>query len=296
MAVGTYGMVKLADVDFNDVDILYAYAPSRENLGDTQFQPMYNTVTNNELRKMLGADGAYKLRLPASIFNRLGFYSILIRPKTFQTEIVDCSFVITNNDQEIQISKKGIIIPKLQFQSSGSLVGYQVEYFDDNDNKIKNFHRIITSSDLVSINPNNNTSNAGSTTYVLDPNGNQLFLTLTPDEVSLITSEVSPDLGKSGQQILLSNTFFDPVMIEVEMVDHSIKTLSYALYGNSTRDLETGVYSIFDENGNLFRQYNLLTRKKQFSNGEVDIKEQRTNINNAQTFFDTSQGIGGGAI
>lgn len=290
MAVGTYGAVKLADVDFNDVDVLYAYSESRESLGDTQFQPLFNSVTNNEFRKMLGGDGGYRLRLPSSVFNRLGFYMILIRPKVFQTEIVDCSFVITNNDQEIQISKKGIVIPKLQFQSTGSLIGYQVEYFDDNDNKIKNFHRIITSSDLVSVNPNNNTTNSSSTTYVLDPNGNQLFITLTPDEASLITNTISSDLGKAGQTILLSNTFFDPVMIEVEMVDQSIKTLSYALYGQSTRDLETGVYSIFDENGNLYRQYTLLTNKKQFSDGRIDVKQERATIDRTQTFFNLSQG------
>jgi len=291
MAVGTYGSVKLADVDFNDVDVLYSYAANREVLGDTQFQPIYNSVTNNEFRKMLGGDGGYKLRLPANVFNKLGFYLMLIRPKIYQTEIVDCSFVITNNDQELQISKKGIVIPKLQFQNTGALIGYQIEYFDDNGVKIKNFHRIVTSSDLVSVNPNNNTTNSSSTTYVLDPNGNQLFLTLTPDEISLITSQLSPDLGKSGQQILISNTFFDPVMIEVEMVDQSIKTLSYALYGQSTRDLETGVYSIFDEAGNIYKQYNLLTRKKQFSNGNIDVKEERTDIDNAQTFFNLSQGI-----
>ena len=290
MAVGTYGAVKMADCDFNDVDVLYSFSQDRESLGDTQFKPLFNSVTNNEFRKMLGGDGGYKLRLPSSIFNKLGFYLLQIRPKIFQTDIVDCSFVITNTDTEIQISKKGIVIPKLQFQSTGALVGYQLEYFDDNGVKIKNFHRIITSSDLVSVNPNNNTTQASSTTYVLDPNGSQLFLTLTPDEASLITSAVSPDLGKSGQQILLSNTFFDPVMIEVEMVDQSIKTLSYALYGESTRDLENGVYSIFDENGNLYKQYNLLTRKKVLTDGRIDIKEERDNINRAQTFFNLSQG------
>lgn len=289
MAVGNYGNVRLSSCDYNDVDILYSYSSNRETLGDTQFKPLFNSVTNNEFRKMLGGDGGYKLRLPASIFNKLGFYLLLIRPKVFQTQIVDCSFVITNNDQEIQISKKGIVIPKLQFQSTGSLVGYQIEYFDNNGVKINNFHRIITSSDLVSVNTSNNTTNASSTTYVLDPNGNQLFITLTPDEASLITSEISSDLGRAGQQILLSNTFFDPVMIEVEMVDQSIKTLSYALYGQSTRDLETGVYSIFDEAGNLYKQYNLLTRKKVFTNGNIDIKEERSNIDRSQSFFNVSQ-------
>lgn len=291
MSVGIYGIVKAADCDYNDLDVLYAYSPNRESLGDIQFSPLFNSVTNNEFRKLIGADGGYKLRLPASVFNRLGFYMILVKPKTFQTEIVDCSFVVTNNDQEIQISKKGIVIPKLQFQSTGSLVGYQIEYFDDNGVKIKNFHRIITSSDLVSINSSNNSSLANSTTYVFDPNGNQLFLTLTPDEASLVTNQATTSLGKSGQKILLSNTFFDPVMIEVEMVDQNIKTLSYGIYGQSTRDLETGVYSIFDENGNLYKQYTLLTQKKQFSNGNIDIKQERVTIDRTQTFFNVSQGI-----
>lgn len=290
MAVGIYGSVKTADSDFNDVDILYSYSESRESLGDIEFKPLFNSVTNSEFKKILGADGGYKLRLPASVFNKLGFYMILIRPKVFKTKIIDCSFVVTNNDQEIQISKKGIILPKLQFQSSGSLIGYQIEYFDDNGNKIKNFHRIITSSDLVSVNPTNNSSLAGSTTYVLNPNGNQIFVTLTPDEVSLISSEVSADLGRAGQDILISNTFFDPVMIEVEMVDQNIKTLSYALYGQSTRDLETGVFSIFDDNGSLYKQYNLITRKKEFSNGNIDIKQERQNIDRTQNFFNISNG------
>lgn len=291
MAVGIYGSKKLADCDFNDVDILYSFSPTRDELGDFQLNPLFSNVTNNEFRKFLGGDGAYKLRLPATVFNQLGFYVILIKPKSFETEIVDCSFVVTSNDQEVQISKKGIVIPKLSFQSTGSLIGYQLEYFDDNGVKIKNFHRIITSNDLVSVNPSNASSNASSTSYVIDPNGNQLFLTLTPDEVSLISNESKPDLGKAGQKIIISNTFFDPVMIEVEMVDQNIKTLSYGIFGNAIKDLETGVFSIFDENNNLYKQYNLLTRKKQFSNGRLDIKEERTSINLDQNFFDTSQGI-----
>jgi hypothetical protein len=291
MAVGIYGSKKLADVDFNDVDILFAYSPSRETLGETSMRPLFGNITNDEFRKMRGTDGAYKLKLPASIFNRLGFYSVIIKPKVFETEIIDCSNVVTNTDTEIQISDKGIIIPKLQFQSTGSLIGYQIEYFDDNGVKIRNLHRIVTSSDLVSVSSTNNSSNASSQTYVLDPNGNQLFLTLTPDENSRISNNQKPDLGKAGQKILISNTFFDPVMLQIEMVDQTIKTLSYGIFGNSTRDLQTGVFSVFDENNNLFRQYNLLSRKSQFTNGIIESKELRTNINLDQNFGDLSQGL-----
>lgn len=291
MAVGIFGNKKLADVDFNSVDIFYAYSPNRESLGDTQFVPLFNSITTNEFRQMLGSSGGYKLRLPASVFNKLGFYVVLIKPKSFETTIVDCSYIVTSTDQEIQISKKGIVIPKLQFQGTGSLVGYQLEYFDDNGSKIKNFHRIVTGSEPVSISSNSSSSNPSSTSYFLDSNGTQLFLNLTPDEVSLITNEQKPDLGKGGQKIIISNTFFDPVMMEIEMVDQNIKTLSYGVFGNSTRDLSNGVFSVFDENNNLYKQYNLLTRKSQFSNANIDIKEERTNINLNQNFFNTAQGL-----
>jgi hypothetical protein len=110
-------------------------------------------------------------------------------------------------------------------------------------------------------------------------------------EISLVSNTLKADLGKAGQKILISNTFFDPIMIEVEMVDQTVKTLSYGIYGNSTRDMEDGTFSIFDENNNLYKQYNLVTRKKQFSNGNVDYKQQKelSNIDYTKTFNDLSQ-------
>lgn len=291
MAVGIYGVNKLADVSIDDVDILYAFSPSREEIGDVQLKPLFNAITNSDFRKLIGADGIYKLRLPANIFNRLGFYSILIKPKTFQTTILDCSYVVTNDNNQLNISKKGIVIPALQFSRNNSLVGYQIEYFDSNDVKINNLTRIITSSDLVSINVNNNTVNQGATTYVLDPAGGILFLTVTPDQSSLISNNVPVDIGQKNQKILISNTYFDPFYVEVEMVDQTIKTLSYALYGNSTRDLETGILTYFNDQNLIYRQYNLFTRKSTFTNGNIDVREQRIITNFNQEFSNVSQGL-----
>ena len=70
------------------------------------------------------------------------------------------------------------------------------------------------------------------------------------------------------------------------MVDQTIKTLSYGIFGNSTRDMETGIYSIFDNQNNLYKQYNLVTRKKTFSNGEIQYKQERDSINLNQNFND----------
>mgnify|MGYP003461913287 CR=1 FL=1 len=290
MSVGFYGTKTLSGVDYNDVDILYAYSPSREEVGGIQFNPLFGNPTENDLKKMIGIDGVFKLRLPANIFNQLGVYTVVIKPKSFETQIIDCSFIVTNNNNEIIISKKGIVIPKLQFQGSGNLIGYQIEYFDQNGVKIKNLKRIITSSELVNVSSNNNSSNPGSTSYVLNDNGNFLFLTLSPDESSLLSDEQKIDLGSAGQRIILSNTFFDPEVIEVEMVRNTIDSLAPYLKGNSTRNLGTSRYSIFDENGNIVDEYNLYTRKSTFDNANIDIKERVNNIDFNKTFKDTSNG------
>lgn len=291
MSVGIYGTKKLADITSDDVDVLYAYSPSREELGEVTFKPLYNAISQSDLLKMIGTDGMYKLRLPADIFNKIGFYSVLIKPKTFQVIIRDCSYVVTEDDTGVQLSKKGIVIPSSQFRKTNSLVGWSVEYIGNDGVKIRNLNRIITSSDLVSPSVNTTTVNRGAITYNLDSTGSNLFLTLTPDEGSIVSGGGAFGLGDAGQTILLSNTYFDPISLEVEMVEHDVQTLSYALYGNTTRDNETGILTYFDENNNIYRQYNLFTQKKQFSQGSVDIREIRSNISPNQDFDSITQGL-----
>ena len=291
MSIGIFGTKKLADVTIDDVDILYAFNASKEVIGDTAFQPLFPSITDADLKKMLGADGVYKLRLPADKFNQLGFYTVLIKPKTIETVIQDCSYVVSSDNNDVKLTKKGIVIPAAQFQKTSSIIGYQIEYFDKNDVKIKNLHRIVTSSDLVSISTNNNTINQGASAYVIDPNGTNLFLTVTPDEPSIISSSSSVDIGQKGQRILVSNTYFDPITIEVEMTDMTIKTLGYGIFGNSTRDLEKSILSYFDDQNRIYRQYNLYTTKKKFSDGNIDIREQRSIINLNQDFASVSQGL-----
>jgi hypothetical protein len=292
MSVGIYGTKKLADVTADEVDVLYTFSPDRESVGETSFKPLYDTISESDLLKMLGADGMYKLRLPANVFTELGFYSVLIKPKTFKLKILDCSVVVTEDEIGVQISKKGIIIPSSEFKKTNSLVGWSIEYFDKNTGiKIKNSNKIITSSDLVTPATNNNTVNRGAISYVLDSSGSGLFLTVSPDEGSLVSGKGGGNIGSAGQDIFLTNTYFDPVHIEVEMVEHDVKTLSYALYGNTTRDNATGILTYFDENGTIYRQYNLYTRKKDFNQGSVDIRQIRENINVNQDFNNLSKGL-----
>src|ERR1035437_10089802 len=129
MSVGIYGSKKLANVSVGEIDILYSFSPDRETVGDIKMQPLFGTLTNAHFKSMIGVDGVFKLRLPAGIFKNLGFYSVLIKPKTVQLQLLDCSYVITNDNNQSVISKKGIVVPTSAFQN-GSLVGYQIEYYD----------------------------------------------------------------------------------------------------------------------------------------------------------------------
>ena len=284
MSLGVFGSKKLADVTKDDIDILYSYSPSNEVAGNLTLQPLFNNLANSDFQKLLGGDGVYRMRLPASIFNQLGYYAILIKPKSFEVQITDCSFVVTNTPGQTTVTKRGIVIPNIRINGGSSLVGYQIEYFDNSGSKIRNFFKIVTSSDLVSVSTNTNSVNPGQRTYVLDPNGTSLFLTVTPDEGGTLSSSQGTNIGVQGQTIMISNTFFDPVLIEVEMVEYDMKTISYGIFGNSTRDISTGIYTIFDENNNVYKQYNIGSIKKQTSNGIVEYKQERNNVNINQTF------------
>src|ERR1017187_10360186 len=161
MSLGIFGSKKLADITKDDCDILYAFANSQEVTGNLTLKPLYNCMTNADFQKLLGADGVYRMRLPATLFNQLGFYSVLIKPKSFELQIQNCGYIVSTSIAQTQISQQGIIIPNVQINGGKSLVGYQIEYFDNSGNKIRNFFKIIASSDRVSISNNTNTSNPG---------------------------------------------------------------------------------------------------------------------------------------
>ena len=98
MSLGIFGSKKLADVNKDDVDVLYCWAASNEVAGNLTLKPLYNNLTNADFQKMLGGDGVYRMRLPATLFNQLGYYTVLIKPKSFELQIQDCSFIVSTID------------------------------------------------------------------------------------------------------------------------------------------------------------------------------------------------------
>jgi hypothetical protein len=294
MAVGSYGITRPADVSPSDVEILYHYTPDRLSttipnlkklVSEDILTPIFHnsettdstTAPDNEI---LG--GLYNLKLKASDFSELGIYTLHFRPKQIRTSITDCGVLASLP------SVRGLVIDltnvpsvdKNKFTPQG-LVGYRVEYINSTTNqKIPNFYRVVTSSffcEPVTSNLTNTTDKAIRYRYK-DSVTNLMFLTLTPSSAPSSRPNVVPFIGEPSQKIILTNTFFNPTTMEIQMVEHDASTLAHALYGNQTKAVAPGIYTIYDENNNIYKQFNLYEIKDQFNSTLYEVREERTNI------------------
>jgi hypothetical protein len=153
--------------------------------------------------------------------------------------------------------------------------------------KIPNFFRIVTSSfycEPVVVNQTNTTQKAIRYRYV-DGASNLIFLTLTPSSSPTNRPNATPFIGQPGQSIVISNTFFNPTTIEIDMVEYDVSSLAIALYGNQTKSIEDGVYTIYDSQNNIYKQYNLYEIRDQFNELLYEVRQDRgSNIDYTKNF------------
>lgn len=301
MATGTYGIVRPADISPDDVEIFYHYTPSRDSIGNTSLIKLdANEVLikldnpNKTQSNVTGFEvfgGMYTLKLPVATFGAKGFYTIIIKPIEIRTTIVDVGVLSAYPDI------KGIVfdlsnIPSTflsKFENDG-LVGYRIEYLNTNttgsDAKINNFFRVITSNNRTEpVNQNLTNSNQKAIRYRFNDNSTLTFCTVSPASASNVKPNALPFIGQPNQQVILTNTFFNPIMLEVEMVQHDIETLAFAMFGNQTKSLEDGIYTIYNFNNDIYKQYNLYEIKDTFTGKPLfEVREERPSIDFTKTF------------
>lgn len=295
MAVGSYGIVRPADVSPADVEILYHYVSGRttdatvnlKKLDPTSIlTPIYHSGTTTTDTAAVGNEvlgGLYNLKLGSEDFSELGIYTLYIRPKQIRTSIMDCGVLASLP------SVRGLVIDisnvptqdRSKFVPQG-LVGYRIEYInnDGSNQKIPNFYRMVTSCFYcapIVANLSNSSDKAIRYQYT-DQTSNLIFLTITPSSSPSSRPNVVPYIGVPGQKIILSNTFFNPTAIEIEMVEHDASTLANALYGNQSKAITPGIYTIYDKDNNIYKQYNLYEIKDQFNDTLYEVREERDNI------------------
>jgi hypothetical protein len=297
MSIGSYGIIRGADVSPEDVEIIYHYAKDRNTASEVTLKtldatsvltPVYHNDETGGTNNVEILGGLYNLKLESGDFSELGIYTLHIRPKQIRTKITDCGILASLP------SVRGLIIdisnvPSIyqnKFTPQG-LVGYRIEYINSSDNKkISNFYRIITSNfycEPITTNLTNSNQKAIRYRYS-DSATNLMFLTITPSAAPSTRPTTIPYIGQPEQTIILTNTYFNPTTVEIEMVEHDASTLANALYGNQSKAVSSGIYTIYDKDNNIYKQFNLYEIKDEFNETLYEIREKRDDIDESLNF------------
>ena len=61
------------------------------------------------------------------------------------------------------------------------------------------------------------------------------------------------------------------------------------LYGNQSKSVSDGVYTIYDGSNNIYKQFNLFEIKDEFNETLFEVREERDEIDETKNFDDITQ-------
>lgn len=291
---GIYGTIKPAYLTTNnianDVEIYYSY---RKDRGTNDSTTIFNKLDSSHLVPATGKTdhgneilpGLFTLKLPLDKFGESGIYTVYIKPKEIEAVIADVGVLSAYPDV------RGIVLQTFTGDNSvlnvnGALTGYRVEYFGMGGNTRSEDFTIITSSNKCStIIQNIISTNQKAVRYRFDDTSNLIFCTVSPSTSPSFNANSLPYIGRATETIRLINTKFEPLLLEVEMVEHDEETLSVMLEGNQIRDLDHGLITTYNFDNEIYRQHEYYTIKEDTGRNLYDVKvERRNNIDTSQDF------------
>lgn len=304
MSIGVYGTNIPIHIDSNKlsslVDISYCYNESRayDSLSSSKFKSLPSSVLANCTREVESdsnldeiVDGMYTLQLPLSDFNKKGFYTVYIKPKEYAINITDVGCLSAYSDV------RGIILDtnaisdeniKDMARTNNGLVGFRIVFLDENGVR-EDYYRIVTSNNKCEpVIQAPNSSSDKTYTYRYDDSSSLTFLTVSPSSAPTFKSNATPYIGKPTQRILLVNTLFEPIQLDIEMVTHDADTISNMLEGSQLRDLDNGLVTTYNEKNEIYAQSEHYTLKENASGNPVyEVKKNKTDsIDFSQTIDD----------
>lgn len=301
--IGAYGTtipINISNVDIpNLVDISYCYHETRsyDSITNANFIHLDSSILTQCKREMESNDadeyveGMYNLQLPLSAFNKKGFYTVYIKPKEIEAIITDVGSLTAFPNV------RGMVLDTMQIQNNSiktkarknnELVGYRVIYLDENGNR-QDYYRIITSNNkcepVVSA---PNSSSDKSYTYRYEDSSSLIFVTVSPSSAPTFKSSALPYIGKPTQKILLVNTMFEPIQLDIEMTTHDVDTISYMLENSQLRDLDNGLVTTYNDEDEIYHQSEHYTLKDQYNGKPIyEVKQNKKNsIDFSQTITD----------
>ena len=299
MSNGSYGITRGSTVEPADVEIIYFYQPTRDFQGTPTIERLVSTDVISALKDPLASTrnlgGIYNLKLPADKFNQKGFYYVVLRPKQIETTIADIGVLNGfENMVGVVFNVNAISDPGDQIKfRDGGLTGFRIEYINIADNTlIPNFFRIVTSSNLCEAvdsaiaSPNS----LPAIRYRFNPTGSLLFCTVTPSSPHSSQPTVLPFIGQQTQPVLISSTYFDPLMLEIELAEHDADTLGIALYGEQIKRVSDGNLTFYDRNRNIYKQFNIWEYQNPASAPLYQIRQKREAVDVTMDFSRITSG------
>lgn len=304
MSIGVYGTNIPIHIDSNKlsslVDISYCYNESRayDSLSSSKFKSLPSSVLANCTREVESdsnldkiVDGMYTLQLPLSDFNKKGFYTVYIKPKEYAINITDVGCLSAYSDVRGIILDTSVISDRIiqnMARTNNGLVGFRIVFLDENGVR-EDYYRIVTSNNKCEpVIQAPNSSSDKTYTYRYDDSSSLTFLTVSPSSAPTFKSNATPYIGKPTQRILLVNTLFEPIQLDIEMVTHDADTISNMLEGSQLRDLDNGLVTTYNEKNEIYAQSEHYTLKENASGNPVyEVKKNKTDsIDFSQTIDD----------
>ena len=287
MSQGIYGTTIPANIDpMTDVEIWYNYRRSRTS--DSVNTSNYSKLDSSCLVKVTAPDidyissnileGMYTLKLPLAQFSNKGYYSIYIKPREIPVTISDVSCLNTFGDI------KGIVLNAEMIDNetiksitltNNALVGYRVVYIKDG--KRQDDVRIITSNNRCE--PMVQTGSAKTSVYRYNDNSSMVFITMTPSTAPSFKPNATPYIGTTGQKILLINTKFEPIHLDLELVENDSDTLATLISGNQVSNLDKGLITTFNSDNEIYKQQEFYDLKDSATGKPIyHVRRNRDNV------------------
>ena len=284
MSFGAYATVRPATVDPRDVDILYCYAPDRT----TAPGPLTRLASEQVLTALEDPDapgqvlgGLYRFRLPASLFNKVGVYTVYLRPKEYRATILDCGVLAALPDHKgLVLDTAGLDVNLATNLGPGGLAGWRIEYVDpESVARVPNQFTVIGhSSRCEAVAQNQGNTTQKSVTYRFNDAGSLAFLSVLPGATTAAAvANQQPFIGSAGQDILLTSPYVDPQQLEIELTQYDLESLAIAFFGDQTRSIEDGVVTYYkrlpDGTREIYRQHRLWEIQDEFNTRLIEVKE-----------------------
>ena len=291
-STGVYGTKIGAIVSPDEVDMFYSYSPTRNSndMLNAKFKRLdtsllvQSTIDNNESAEQYDniIEGLYNLKLPLDKFGKKGFYTVYIKPKEMETILQDVGVLTTYPDV------KGLIIDTTKVTDSAlkrvlltnnGMVGYRVIYFDSQYNREAHYRIVTSNNKCEPIVQNLSDVNQKSIRYRYNENSTLVFLTVTPSTSTSFKPNVLPYIGMPSQKIAFVNTKFEPLMIEIEMVEHDIETVTTMLEGSQLRDLDNGLITTYNKNNEIYSQSEVYSLKDEYTSKPMfEVKKNKNDV------------------